>query len=50
MPPTHARWLADHFGAPLTTFHGGHVLQFGRAHGFRAAAKMLGRLGLLEAR
>jgi dienelactone hydrolase len=50
MPPTHARWLADHFGAPLTTFHGGHVLQFGRAHGFRAAGKLLGRLGLLSTR
>ena len=49
-PPTHGRWLADHFGAPLTTFHGGHLLQFGRAQGFRAAVKMLGRLGLLSSR
>jgi hypothetical protein len=49
-PPTHARWLADHFGAPLTTFDGGHVLQFGRAQAFRAAGKMLGRLGLLSSR
>jgi dienelactone hydrolase len=49
-PPTHARWLADHFGAPLTMFHGGHLLQFGRAQGFRAAGKMLGRLGLLTSR
>jgi dienelactone hydrolase len=49
-PPSHARWLADHFGAPLTTFHGGHLLQFGRAQGFRAAGKMLGRLGLLSSR
>lgn len=49
-PPTHARWLADHFGAPLTMFHGGHLLQFGRAQGFRAAGKMLGRLGLLSSR
>jgi pimeloyl-ACP methyl ester carboxylesterase len=49
-PPSHARWLANHFGAPLTTFHGGHLLQFGRAQGFRAAGKMLGRLGLLSSR
>lgn len=49
-PPSHARWLSAHFNAPLTTFHGGHLLQFGRAQGFRAVGKMLGRLGLLPAR
>jgi dienelactone hydrolase len=49
-PPDHAKWLSDHFKAPLTTFAGGHLLQFGRAEGFRAAGKMLGRLGLLSRR
>jgi len=49
-PLNHARWLAEHLRAPLTTFHGGHLLQFGRAQGFRAAGKMLGRLGLLSSR
>jgi hypothetical protein len=46
-PIAHARRLAAHFGAPLESFTGGHVLQFGRAQGFRAAGRMLGRLGLL---
>jgi hypothetical protein len=44
----HARWLAEHFGAPLHVFPGGHILQFGRAEAFRAAGRLLGRLGLLE--
>ena len=48
--PRDAGWLSAHFGAPLTTFHGGHLLQFGRAQGFRAAGRMLGRLGLLSSR
>jgi pimeloyl-ACP methyl ester carboxylesterase len=46
-PLDHARWLAQHFGAPLHVFHGGHILQFGRAEAFRAVGKLLGRLGLL---
>jgi hypothetical protein len=45
-PIDHARWLAQHFGAPMHVFHGGHILQFGRADAFRAVGKMLGRLGL----
>jgi hypothetical protein len=49
-PLVHARRLADHFGAPLETFHGGHLLQFGRADAFRAVGRMLGRLGLLSRR
>jgi len=49
-PVEHARKLAEHFGAPLETFHGGHLLQFGRADAFRAAGRLLGRLGLLSRR
>ena len=29
-PVAHARKLANHFGAPLLAWHGGHVLQLGR--------------------
>jgi len=49
-PVAHARRLAEHFGAPLETFHGGHLLQFGRADAFRAVGRMLGRLGLFSRR
>ncbi len=49
-PLDHARRLADHFNAPLEIFHGGHLLQFGRGDAFRAAGRMLGRLGLLARR
>jgi dienelactone hydrolase len=49
-PPSHARALAEHFNAPLITFPGGHLLQFGRAQGFRAVGRLLGRLGLLSSR
>jgi pimeloyl-ACP methyl ester carboxylesterase len=34
-PMVHARALAQHFNAPLETFSGGHILQFGRAEAFR---------------
>jgi predicted alpha/beta hydrolase family esterase len=47
-PIDHARRLADHFGAPLEVFSGGHILQFGRADAFRAVGRLLGRLGLFE--
>jgi dienelactone hydrolase len=47
-PIDHARWLAQHFGAPLHVFPGGHILQFGRADAFRAVGRLLGRLGLFE--
>jgi hypothetical protein len=46
-PIEHARLLATHFDAPLEIFPGGHLLQFGRAQGFRAAGRLLRRLGLL---
>jgi pimeloyl-ACP methyl ester carboxylesterase len=49
-PIQHAQRLAEHFGAPLETFVGGHLLQFGRADAFRTVGRMLGRLGLLSAR
>lgn len=49
-PLTHAQRLAAHFDAPLEVFAGGHILQFGRADAFRAAGKLLGRLGLFEGR
>ncbi|MFO0758978.1 MAG: alpha/beta hydrolase family protein [Byssovorax sp.] len=45
-PIGHARRLAGHFGAPLEVFAGGHILQFGRGDAFRAAGKLLGRLGM----
>jgi pimeloyl-ACP methyl ester carboxylesterase len=49
-PIAHARRLAEHFGAPLEVFAGGHILQFGRADAFRAAGKLLGRLRLFDER
>jgi dienelactone hydrolase len=49
-PVEHARKLADHFGAPLELFHGGHLLQFGRGDAFRAVGRMLGRIGLFVRR
>jgi pimeloyl-ACP methyl ester carboxylesterase len=45
-PRSHAERIAAHFGAPLVTFHGGHLLQFGRSAVFREVGKLLGRLGL----
>jgi pimeloyl-ACP methyl ester carboxylesterase len=49
-PIEHAERLADHFRAPLESFHGGHILQFGRAEAFRSVGRFLGRLGLLAGR
>lgn len=49
-PIAHAGKLARHFGTELVTFTGGHLLQFGRAEGFRAIGRMLGRRGLFDAR
>jgi pimeloyl-ACP methyl ester carboxylesterase len=47
-PLHHAKRLANHFGAPLETFVGGHLLQFGRARGFRRVGRMLGELGVIQ--
>jgi len=49
-PIDHAKKIATHFGAPLETFAGGHLLQIDRGEGFRAVGRMLGRLGLLAPR
>lgn len=38
---THAERLAEHFGAPLVAFPGGHLLQFGRRAGLRAMARLI---------
>jgi pimeloyl-ACP methyl ester carboxylesterase len=35
----HAELLANHFGAELAWFRGGHIFQYGRADGFRALAQ-----------
>jgi pimeloyl-ACP methyl ester carboxylesterase len=47
-PVDHARWLAQHFAAPLHVFGGGHILQFWRGDAFRTVGKLLGRLGLFD--
>jgi len=47
-PPSHARRLAHHFDADMTTFYGGHLLQLGRRDAFRAIAKKLASRGLLS--
>ncbi len=45
-PIAHARRLAEHLSAPLEIFEGGHLLQLGRAAGFRAAGRMLRERGI----
>jgi len=47
---THAVRLAEHFGAHLVTFPGGHLLQLGRRAGLRAMARLLARAGALPPR
>jgi pimeloyl-ACP methyl ester carboxylesterase len=49
-PVEHARRIAHHFGAPLQTWHGGHLLQFGRSDQFRRIGRMLDALGLTQRR
>ncbi|HEY8430590.1 MAG TPA: hypothetical protein VIL20_19555 [Sandaracinaceae bacterium] len=49
-PSSHARRLSAHFGAPMSVFPGGHLLQFGRGDGFRDIARMLRDLELLHPR
>ncbi|HEY2408233.1 MAG TPA: alpha/beta hydrolase family protein [Polyangiaceae bacterium] len=44
-PVAHARRLASHFGAPLISWHGGHLLQFGRAACFERVEAFLHELG-----
>ncbi len=40
-PVEHARRLAHHFGAPLDTWPGGHLLQVGRSDAFRRIGRFL---------
>jgi Alpha/beta hydrolase domain containing 18 len=49
-PVAHARKIAHHFGAPLDSWHGGHLLQFGRADKFRRIGRLLDELGLTRRR
>lgn len=37
--------LSNHFETELTTFEGGHLLQFGRSRAFAPVWEMLGRGG-----
>jgi pimeloyl-ACP methyl ester carboxylesterase len=46
-PLSHSRRIAAHFGVPVTSFDGGHLLQLGRAQAFDDAFRMLERQGLL---
>jgi len=43
-PVTHARKLAAHFGSPLVSWHGGHLLQLGRNAAFRRVEMLLREL------
>jgi pimeloyl-ACP methyl ester carboxylesterase len=45
-PKAHAERLAAHFDAPLVSFPGGHLLQFGRGDAFRALGRFWTGLGL----
>ncbi len=40
-PVAHARRLGDHFGVSVETWHGGHLLQFGRREKFRRIGRFL---------
>jgi pimeloyl-ACP methyl ester carboxylesterase len=43
-PVAHARKLAAHLGAPLVSWHGGHLLQLGRNAAFRRVEALLREL------
>lgn len=45
-PVRHAERLADHFGVPLETWHGGHLLQFGRRAKFKRVGRFLREMGI----
>jgi pimeloyl-ACP methyl ester carboxylesterase len=49
-PITHARRIAAHYGCELVTFPGGHLLQLGRADGFRAILRRLEAAGITSCR
>ncbi len=46
-PLAHASRIAKHFDVPVTTFDGGHLLQFGRGQAFKRVIAMLKSRGLL---
>ena len=45
-PVAHAERLAKHFDVELQTWHGGHLLQFGRREKFRRIGRFLDGLGV----
>lgn len=45
-PVSHARRMATHLRAPLHTWQGGHLLQFGRSEAFRRVGELLRTLGI----
>jgi dipeptidyl aminopeptidase/acylaminoacyl peptidase len=47
-PVSQARRLAKAFGCRLETIEGGHLMQIGRADGFRSIGRMLNRLGVVN--
>lgn len=49
-PLEHAQKLAAHFGAPLETWPGGHLFQYGRADAFRRVGALLDGLELTARR
>lgn len=49
-PPAHADRLAKHFGAELLSFHGGHLLQFGRAKSLSRVREKLALQGILPSK
>lgn len=48
-PMAHAERLAHHFDCELVKFPGGHLLQVGRADGFRAIGRLMRKRGMFEA-
>lgn len=48
-PPHHARSLAHHFRAPLESWNGGHLLQFGRAKSLQRVGTFLRRVSAAAA-
>jgi pimeloyl-ACP methyl ester carboxylesterase len=47
-PILHARKLAEHFKCRIETWHGGHLMQFGRAEKFRNIGRFLNEIGVIE--
>lgn len=47
-PIRHAQRLGEHFGAPVRSWHGGHLLQFGRRDQFRGIGSFLRDIGMMR--